>query len=547
MKQHSRYLALLALLALPVAAQAHVDLVLPNGGEVLEVGSTYTVEWRVRIQHNTENWDLLYSTTGAGGPWLELVSDLPVGDPTVGSLHTYDWTIPNQVTDLARVKIVQDNFAGDYEDISDSEFSIVAIDGEPAYLAIDMKQSTYGRSARALPLIGDSPLILNRILLKDPEKSYFAITMTVDLVTGAQMGEKLSVPLSPALTGQNPIDLLWSEYFFPGEVIVLNDDQSMLHFPVTIGTDGTPSAGNVSNTDPKDDGSSVSFTEVSGLDYPDGLPRLVIGTSGGDLVSLKNDPFDGVLLDDIHTISSDPIDDLVTIPMFGYTAVVAVTGGTVYATDPKDGGIRRSGPENFHIWSLADPRPSPVVDLDFYTDPKDNPTTDPDAIINLVIANGTNELVLTSVVASQVGDETMNVSLIDPKDTGVGKVATGSLLTLSTDSGSVDYDPQFDPETGSSGCELDIMDDVLDECTPPPCCGLYTDGQTGNTECDIDGKRNLADITRLINNVYISKLALCCPENGNTDGDALAKVNLADITRLIDHVYISKAETAACE
>ena len=32
----------------------------------------------------------------------------------------------------------------------------------------------------------------------------------------------------------------------------------------------------------------------------------------------------------------------------------------------------------------------------------------------------------------------------------------------------------------------------------------------------------------------------------NTDGDLLDKTNLADITRLIDHVYISKAETAGC-
>lgn len=50
-----------------------------------------------------------------------------------------------------------------------------------------------------------------------------------------------------------------------------------------------------------------------------------------------------------------------------------------------------------------------------------------------------------------------------------------------------------------------------------------------------------------IDNVYISKEALCCTENGNIDGDIDNKLNLADITRLIDHVYISKAETAACE
>lgn len=80
----------------------------------------------------------------------------------------------------------------------------------------------------------------------------------------------------------------------------------------------------------------------------------------------------------------------------------------------------------------------------------------------------------------------------------------------------------------------------------PPCCGVYTEGQTGNSDCSDDGRRNLADITQLIDHVYISKAKLCCLENGNVDGDSEAKVNLADITQLIDHVYISKAETAVC-
>lgn len=79
------------------------------------------------------------------------------------------------------------------------------------------------------------------------------------------------------------------------------------------------------------------------------------------------------------------------------------------------------------------------------------------------------------------------------------------------------------------------------------CCGLYTGGFPGNTNCDTAGKRNLADITKLIDHVYISKADLCCQENGNVDGDVLGKRNLADITKLIDHVYISKAQTAACK
>ena len=78
------------------------------------------------------------------------------------------------------------------------------------------------------------------------------------------------------------------------------------------------------------------------------------------------------------------------------------------------------------------------------------------------------------------------------------------------------------------------------------CCGWYTGGFTGNIDCNPDGKMNLADITELIDHVYLSKDPLCCEENGNVDGDVEGKINLADITALIDHIYLSKKPTAAC-
>lgn len=80
------------------------------------------------------------------------------------------------------------------------------------------------------------------------------------------------------------------------------------------------------------------------------------------------------------------------------------------------------------------------------------------------------------------------------------------------------------------------------ELTLNVCCNGYT----GNTNCDIDGKVNLADITRLIDRVYLSKLPLCCEAAGNINGDIDLKLNLADITRLIDHVYLSKLPTSPC-
>lgn len=80
------------------------------------------------------------------------------------------------------------------------------------------------------------------------------------------------------------------------------------------------------------------------------------------------------------------------------------------------------------------------------------------------------------------------------------------------------------------------------ELTMTSCCV----GFTGNTNCDVEDKVNLADITRLIDRIYLSKTVLCCEAAGNVNGDIEQKLNLADITRLIDHVYLSKQPTAPC-
>jgi len=85
-----------------------------------------------------------------------------------------------------------------------------------------------------------------------------------------------------------------------------------------------------------------------------------------------------------------------------------------------------------------------------------------------------------------------------------------------------------------------------DICDNEGCCGQYTWGMSGNVDCSEDGKINLADITKLIDHVYISKDNLCCNAEANCDGDILGKTGLADITKLIDHVYISKTPTAPC-
>ena len=68
-------------------AMAHVTLFTPNGGETLQVGSQVKIEWTIAIAHAQKNWDLWYSNSGIGGPWIPLATDLPPGSFNVGSPH----------------------------------------------------------------------------------------------------------------------------------------------------------------------------------------------------------------------------------------------------------------------------------------------------------------------------------------------------------------------------------------------------------------------------------------------------------------------------
>ena len=104
---------------------------------------------------------------------------------------------------------------------------------------------------------------------------------------------------------------------------------------------------------------------------------------------------------------------------------------------------------------------------------------------------------------------------------------------------SVDNCPSaYNPQQRDSDGDM-----VGDAC----CCGLYTGGYTGNVNCDPYGTRNLQDITRLIDHIYLSHEPLCCPANGNTNGDPEGQLNLMDITRLIGYIYVSHTETATCQ
>ena len=69
------FFSLVVILFAGHTAWTHPRLELPNGGETLEVGSEYDIEWQIIIQHEAENWDLYYSTSGESGTWILIAAN----------------------------------------------------------------------------------------------------------------------------------------------------------------------------------------------------------------------------------------------------------------------------------------------------------------------------------------------------------------------------------------------------------------------------------------------------------------------------------------
>lgn len=107
------------------SAFGHVQLLAPTGSDALVVGSTYEVSLEITVSHDTENLDLYYSIDTQKGPWIPIAIDLPLGDNSQNSIHTYDWVIPNMLSDIVWVRIVMDNVSGDYDDTNDQACSII--------------------------------------------------------------------------------------------------------------------------------------------------------------------------------------------------------------------------------------------------------------------------------------------------------------------------------------------------------------------------------------------------------------------------------------
>jgi hypothetical protein len=70
-------------------------------------------------------------------------------------------------------------------------------------------------------------------------------------------------------------------------------------------------------------------------------------------------------------------------------------------------------------------------------------------------------------------------------------------------------------------------------------------GTVGNIDCI--GGVDIADLTRLVDFLFISFDELCCMKEANCDDSAPDEISIGDLTVLVDNLFISFAPLHACQ
>ncbi|RME28860.1 MAG: hypothetical protein D6800_03440, partial [Candidatus Zixiibacteriota bacterium] len=77
----------------------------------------------------------------------------------------------------------------------------------------------------------------------------------------------------------------------------------------------------------------------------------------------------------------------------------------------------------------------------------------------------------------------------------------------------------------------------------PTCCV----DRTGNVNGDPGDVVDVADLTALIDHLFISFAPISCEPEANVSGDPEGTIDIADLTSLIDNLFISFTPTAPCQ
>jgi hypothetical protein len=100
-----------------------VTVTAPNGGEVLNVGSSTSLTWTATDNTHVKNVDLDLSRTGSGGPFESIAAG-------IANTGSFSWNVTGPVSASAFLRVTaRDSTSNTGQDLSNAAFSIAAVAG----------------------------------------------------------------------------------------------------------------------------------------------------------------------------------------------------------------------------------------------------------------------------------------------------------------------------------------------------------------------------------------------------------------------------------
>jgi hypothetical protein len=394
------------------------------------------------------------------------------------------------------------------------------------YLALAKFPSLYEQAPHGvLQLKGVTAAILGVV----DSTFYFVRFLTLDAFTGRQIGTDayVGIPLAPgSLT--DPCRVISSDYFFPGDVLILGSELQLIRVPLRIGADGSPQPKS-SELIPFSGNTEVlglghALAELTGAAFADGQPRLFIGTSTGKLLVISRDALGTPSLQKIVDVTAgEPISDLGALPQLGRIDLGVSSGSTVYGLKVQYQGYQTD--------FRADTRDGlPVYAFKVLNRP-DQALASALGRTTLAYSDGyTATIHFASLAADVAGTVKMDTAYTASGLTAATAPDPSLIYILRAQQSSVQFRPGYPDGSSVEGCTVNVTDSVPDECT---ACPIWLTG-----DVDESGTLVAADLILLVKYVFQGGAApRPCP--AAADVDCSSKIDAKDVIFLVNYLLLN--------
>ena len=396
------------------------------------------------------------------------------------------------------------------------------------YIALTKFPSLYEQGAR-----GERWLVgVTAALLGVADSTYYFVRfLTLDVATGGQLGADAYVGI-PSAVG-SPVDpsrIIYSEFVLPGEVLVLGSDLQLARIPVSIGADNTPLPSPPSLIPqiglPETLGKGRALAELTGAAFADGKPRLFVGTATGKVLVLVRSLASGgtpVVEKILNVTAGAPISDLGAIPQLNQIDLGVSSGSTLYGLRAQDGSYQ----VDFHA-TTGDG--SPIFAFKLLNRP-DLAITSGLGRAAVAYSDGyTATIHFASIAADAEGALTIDTAYTASGLTTDYAKDPSMIYILRTGESKVLFRPGYLDGSSIEGCAVDVVDDIMDECTG---CPIWMTG-----DLDLSGTIAATDLIRLVKYVFQGgPPPEPCP--AAADVDCSGKVDAKDVVYLIKYTLMN--------